>query len=385
MLRYYAALPDREIAEHLSCAEPTVRSLASRAFARLRQQPQLAELAPPHTPTAAKRSPEMDRLEALVRDTLAEHAESAPITLPTRTAHRPRRTWWAAAAAAAAVALVAGLAALQSSRDSARPAGSGPQPTGPTGARITSSVPGVPAGYKLVSYRGIEFTVPNSLTVTHSPCEPPVNAVYAPNGAAYSCPAAAPNSSEPLPATATAVWLDRTPDAPVATTHEPTGHRTVAGVEVTATAPTQAQVDTILTSIRTITVDHRGCLAHPASITPTGQPAAVQLVPSGATSAVACELSPIGTNHSYWLVGSYQLGAGTVARLAAALDALPTGTGKSGVDLPQYVWVRFGYAAGETRVVAIPTDIAPAYVSDGHRTAVDHNPGIDIIPLLRQD
>jgi RNA polymerase sigma-70 factor (sigma-E family) len=48
VLRYYAALPDREIAEHLGCAEATVRSLAARAFARLREHPQLAELAPDH-------------------------------------------------------------------------------------------------------------------------------------------------------------------------------------------------------------------------------------------------------------------------------------------------------------------------------------------------
>jgi RNA polymerase sigma-70 factor (sigma-E family) len=51
VLRYYAALPDGEIAQQLDCAEATVRSLASRAFARLREHPQLAELAPGHTPT----------------------------------------------------------------------------------------------------------------------------------------------------------------------------------------------------------------------------------------------------------------------------------------------------------------------------------------------
>lgn len=44
VLRYYEQLPDREIAEHLGCAEATVRSLAARAFAALRTDPQLAEL-----------------------------------------------------------------------------------------------------------------------------------------------------------------------------------------------------------------------------------------------------------------------------------------------------------------------------------------------------
>lgn len=51
VLRYYAALSDREIAEHLGCAEATVRSLAARAFARLREHPYLAELAPGHAHT----------------------------------------------------------------------------------------------------------------------------------------------------------------------------------------------------------------------------------------------------------------------------------------------------------------------------------------------
>jgi RNA polymerase sigma-70 factor (sigma-E family) len=53
VLRYYLALPDHEIAAHLGCADATVRSLASRAFAVLRTDPQLAELAPEHTNTEA--------------------------------------------------------------------------------------------------------------------------------------------------------------------------------------------------------------------------------------------------------------------------------------------------------------------------------------------
>ena len=48
VLRYYVALPDREIAEIVGCAEATVRSLAARAFARLREHPQIAEFAPGH-------------------------------------------------------------------------------------------------------------------------------------------------------------------------------------------------------------------------------------------------------------------------------------------------------------------------------------------------
>jgi RNA polymerase sigma-70 factor (sigma-E family) len=43
VLRYYEDLPDAAIAETLGCAEATVRSLAARAFAVLRDDPRLAE------------------------------------------------------------------------------------------------------------------------------------------------------------------------------------------------------------------------------------------------------------------------------------------------------------------------------------------------------
>jgi RNA polymerase sigma-70 factor (sigma-E family) len=42
VLRYYEDLPDPDIASLLGCAEGTVRSLASRAFAALRLHPHLA-------------------------------------------------------------------------------------------------------------------------------------------------------------------------------------------------------------------------------------------------------------------------------------------------------------------------------------------------------
>lgn len=42
VLRYYADLPDREIASMMGATEGTVRSLAARAFAALRRHPELA-------------------------------------------------------------------------------------------------------------------------------------------------------------------------------------------------------------------------------------------------------------------------------------------------------------------------------------------------------
>lgn len=48
VLRYYEHMSDREIAQVLGCAEPTVRSIAARAFASLRSDPQLAQDATVH-------------------------------------------------------------------------------------------------------------------------------------------------------------------------------------------------------------------------------------------------------------------------------------------------------------------------------------------------
>jgi hypothetical protein len=290
----------------------------------------------------------------------------------------------------AAMAVIAALFGLVASCASSTPE----QPGAATLERRSSTLPSgsasttVQAGYKLVSYRDIELAVPKSLTVTHSPCFPPVNAVYAPTDAAYSCPSPAPKGHKKSPpSTATGVWLDERPYDAISTTREPTGQLTVADVHVVVRAPARAQVHAILTSVRAITVDYLGCPTHPASITPRGQPPATELVPHGSTSAVLCELAPIGPDHSYWLVGSLRLGAAAAADLAAVLDALPPGAGKSGYGaLPDYVWARFGYASDAIRVVAVPTNYEPAYISDGRRTVVDTRPGVDgLLSLLHQD
>jgi RNA polymerase sigma-70 factor (sigma-E family) len=53
VLRYYERLDDAEIAEFLGVARGTVRSLASRAFASLRQHPSLAHYADPPEPAVS--------------------------------------------------------------------------------------------------------------------------------------------------------------------------------------------------------------------------------------------------------------------------------------------------------------------------------------------
>jgi hypothetical protein len=262
------------------------------------------------------------------------------------------------------------------------PTGSGQQSPSPSTTGHTSTTPGLPAGYRWVSYAGLEVAVPKALSVRHSPCSAPVNAVYAANGAGYSCPARPPDyTAPPAPPGAISVWLGASTDGGYTTLPgQRIGHRTVSRVRVTVAAPAQGQIDTILNSIRTFVVDPLGCPAAPASITPSGQPKTAQLVPPGPTSAVVCEFSPIGANHGYRLVGSYRLPADPAA-LATVIDGLPAGTGTStGAD--QYDWIRFGYRFGRTRVVAVPTDFAPAYVTDGERTVVDTNPGVDLLPLL---
>ena len=57
VLRYYEALPDREIADLLGLAEGSVRSLAARAFATLRAHPELRGGAPVGRASRAEPSP----------------------------------------------------------------------------------------------------------------------------------------------------------------------------------------------------------------------------------------------------------------------------------------------------------------------------------------
>lgn len=62
VLRYYEDLPDAEIAEILGCARGTVRSLATRAFARLREHPDLSRYGlpdPASTPHPSSESPSL--------------------------------------------------------------------------------------------------------------------------------------------------------------------------------------------------------------------------------------------------------------------------------------------------------------------------------------
>lgn len=60
VLRYYEDLTDADIAELLGCAPGTVRSLAARAFARLRCHPDLAGYAEPEAMPTTVRSDRKD-------------------------------------------------------------------------------------------------------------------------------------------------------------------------------------------------------------------------------------------------------------------------------------------------------------------------------------
>jgi hypothetical protein len=251
--------------------------------------------------------------------------------------------------------------------------GSAQPPTSSTSPPV-STTPTVPAGYQWVSYDGIEVAVPNDLPVTHSPCARPVNAVYAANDAGYRCPARPPDHTEPpAPPGAISVWLGGSTDGGYTTgPGQLIGHRTVGDVEVTVAASRQDQIDTILNSIRTVTVDHLGCPAGPASITPSGQSQSSELVPPGPRSAVVCEFSPIGTNDSYRLVGSRTFTASKLDQLVSTLDALPEhAVENTGVDLPRYDWIVFHYPDSSTRTIATPTSETPAFATDGNRTVQD--------------
>jgi hypothetical protein len=142
-------------------------------------------------------------------------------------------------------------------------------------------------------------------------------------------------------------------------------------VVVQVGAPTQAQVELILGSIRRAPLDHLGCADRLTSTTPTNPPAP-SLVPSGPRSAVVCSYATMGADDRYWLVGSHRLGGTDAAELAARFDALSGAAGRStGTYLPPVDWVVFDYGTA-TRTVAVERWAYPGSVTDGQRTvAVD--------------
>jgi hypothetical protein len=317
----------------------------------------------------------MDGLETLIRDTLAEHAADAPdasVLGPRparRSSHRAGRRWLTAGLAAAAVVTVSiALVALRSDPS--------PKP---------STTTPLPAGFKLVSYHGIEIGVPEAIRVDTALCAPTqIDVVVVDAGIVHGCAGQAHAGPPPSPAGLTVVSLDSTEqyhpglnrtlptDGP---TSELDGHRAFRsypasssvpgitgvlvvpdyGVQVTVTAPTRVGVDQILDTVRVSPVDHLGCPDRGSTATPFDHRPADSLVPGRPTSVVTCHYHQFVAGGPLWLTGSgVTVPAADLPALVDELNALPeVDAATAGAAAPRNEWLVFGYADGTQRAVFV--------------------------------
>jgi len=302
----------------------------------------------------------MDVLEALVRDTLAEHADDAPPAdqlLDAVIARPRRRTGWLVLGAAAAVVLLAvGLAAaLSRSHHQPRGAAAG-RPT-PSGGHVLG--PPLTFPDKIVAYHGVVVTVPGNLPVLTLACELPASYVLADDpDVTPSCVSA----GVPPGRRVVTVTLDtaRAPGGIVKRTAPASGTAFVsdAGVAVTVTAPAMPEVKRILASVR-VAADPNGC---PARAVAPANPPARHLVAGHPDSLTRCVYATAG-----WLQASIPLQpASFVAHRINALRAHGTTSGGA----YEHDQLRFGYDDGSVRTLDVQLG-GPSVFSDGTHTGYD--------------
>lgn len=323
----------------------------------------------------------MDRLETLIRDTLAEHAADAPgasaltIASSTSSAPRARRRWLAAGLAAAVVAGVAvGVVALRSD-SSHRP----------------TAAPPLPAGFKLVSYHGIEIGVPATMPVENGGCGPAQHdQVFAFDGEVWSCPAIIPRqrvpqgltlvSLEPIGGADASVSALATQQTTVDGSQAKTGFGALPdqpgvtgvvvlpepGVIVTVTSPSQETSGTILATIRLAAIDRYGCAAQSGALTPTGNASADSLLPGEPISVVGCIYT--GDDNLVWLAGSVRLTGRQLSGVVGALQEFNPKVGDRYRSGGLRALLRFQYRDGHTRTIVLTLDTEPAIATDGTHT-----------------
>lgn len=316
----------------------------------------------------------MDVLEALVRDTLAEHADDAPPAdgLLEAVIARPRRRagWLVLGAAAAVVLLVVGLSAALS-RGHRSHSLAARRPHRPESSHVVNSPLRLPD--KTVAYHGVVVTVPGNLPVLTIACALPASYVLAddPNES-VSCPTA----GVPAGRRVVTVTLEtgRGLGGIVKRTAPASGTAFVqdAGVIVTVTAPAMPVVKRILGSVR-LAADPNGCPARTATVS---NPPSRHLVAGHPDSLVRCVYATGG-----WLQASIPLRpASLVAQRINSLragDALPTRGGWYGHEL-----LRFGYGDGTARFIRVSLG-SPSLFSDGSRVVGDvGNRVVDLLDRL---
>jgi hypothetical protein len=308
----------------------------------------------------------MDVLEALMRDTLAEHADDAPQPdglLEAVTAPRQRARWLLLGAAAAVVLLAVGLTV-----EFARGHSPQSQSDGAGHHRQHSLIgPLFHLPDKTVAYNGVVVTVPGDLPVLTGGCPLPASYVFAvdPN-VAVGCPLSAPVIKPDV----TVLLTDQAAVIPSPRLHELQQTAYVSGthVLVTVSAPSSALVHHILASIR-VAPDPNGC---PSRVTTVSNARARHLVSGHPDDLVRCVYARAG-----WLQASISLQQ--TAFIASRINALPA-TGAAAGGAIEHDQLRFGYADASVRTLDVQVD-ATSVFTDGVHTGYDV--GSRVMNLIR--
>jgi hypothetical protein len=339
-----------------------------------------------------------DPIEHLIRDTLTQHATLAPSAsaLTSRSNDRSNRRTrqWAIPVLASVAVIVITVATLVLSRGWAQ------HPVhAPSATAVTPTV-SAPAGTQIISYHGVELTVPSPLPISTFQCGPFLRStVFLDNAIGHSCPVA---SGKPGPAGLTTVALSavrtvtnalapqiiaNTP-VRIGTSAASIGYRTSAeGVEgvlvipttqtvIDVVTPTKADTQAILGSTRVVDVDTLGCRSkvNLATALPPNQ-STTRLVSADPVSAVACEYQ-VGNNfqnYNDWLLLSKRLTPALGRQAATLANTLPSHEAAVSPGGGLHVLLTFTYQDGSTETLDATTYTSgdARLITNGQRTVED--------------
>jgi hypothetical protein len=340
-----------------------------------------------------------DSIEQLIRDTLTAHSALAPSasSLTSRSYDRPNRRTrqWAVPALTSAAVIAITMATVVLSRGWAQ------HPAHAPATAVTPTV-SAPPGMQIISYHGVEVTVPSSLPISTFRCGPfPKSTVFLDNAIGHSCPALTGKPGPPglttialsavrTAANALAPQLIANTPVRIGTSEASIGYRTAAeGVEgvlvipatqtvIDVVTPTKAATQAILGSTRVVEADSLGCRSKVDLATALSPNRATsQLVSADPVSAVACEYQ-VGNNfanYNQWLLRSTRLTPALARHAATLANTLPRHQAVTSPSAGLHVLLTFTYSDGSTETLdaTIYTYGDAPLVTNGQRTAEDAN------------
>jgi hypothetical protein len=346
----------------------------------------------------------MDRLETLVRDVLAEHADDAPPAdgLLDGVGRRRRRLLAALTAAAVVIAVAVGIVVFRPGHDATAPAGP-------------------PPGTKAVSYHGITLYVPRDLPARNwVGCGDPLPAFALLRSVDYLVGCHAMPNPPPRPPRVPRrvrllVQLSLYPRGAVSGIADTTVSidgvvaRTGYGalqvrdldlshsgallipsldVSLVVSAPSRTAVAAVLDTVRVTVTDARGCAGRTPAFAPVDNAPTPTIVPGHPSSVVQCEYELTEDRAGgRFLRDSGTFGGAVAKRLATYITSLPAfRTSLPSARAPRGAVDRliFRYADGTQHVVVLGSYTSPVVVTDGKYAVLDQSGHIDQILPLRQ-